>query len=43
VRAAARALGFAVGPDTVSPITGGKGNVEFLLSLRLPSPLASAG
>ena len=36
VRAAAAALGFAVGADTVSPITGGKGNVEFLLALRLP-------
>jgi 23S rRNA (cytidine1920-2'-O)/16S rRNA (cytidine1409-2'-O)-methyltransferase len=37
VRAAAGALGYEVGPDTVSPITGGKGNVEFLLSLRLPA------
>jgi 23S rRNA (cytidine1920-2'-O)/16S rRNA (cytidine1409-2'-O)-methyltransferase len=37
VRAAAAAAGFTVGADTVSPITGGKGNVEFLLSLRLPS------
>jgi 23S rRNA (cytidine1920-2'-O)/16S rRNA (cytidine1409-2'-O)-methyltransferase len=36
VRATAAELGFAVGADTVSPITGGKGNVEFLLSLRLP-------
>jgi 23S rRNA (cytidine1920-2'-O)/16S rRNA (cytidine1409-2'-O)-methyltransferase len=36
VRAAATELGFTVGADTVSPITGGKGNVEFLLSLRLP-------
>jgi 23S rRNA (cytidine1920-2'-O)/16S rRNA (cytidine1409-2'-O)-methyltransferase len=35
VRAVARELGFEVGADTVSPITGGKGNVEFLLSLRL--------
>ena len=32
VRAAADALGFEVGADTVSPITGGKGNVEFLLA-----------
>jgi len=37
VRAAAGVLGFEVGPDTVSPITGGKGNVEFLLLLRLPA------
>ena len=37
VRAAAGALGFEVGADTVSPITGGKGNVEFLLALRLPA------
>jgi len=37
VRAAAAAAGYTVGPDTVSPITGGKGNVEFLLSLRLPA------
>src|SRR5450432_1694958 len=37
IRAAAGALGFEVGADTVSPITGGKGNVEFLLSLRLPA------
>jgi 23S rRNA (cytidine1920-2'-O)/16S rRNA (cytidine1409-2'-O)-methyltransferase len=36
VRAAAAALGYAVGADTVSPITGGKGNVEFLLALRAP-------
>jgi 23S rRNA (cytidine1920-2'-O)/16S rRNA (cytidine1409-2'-O)-methyltransferase len=36
VRAAAAALGYDVGADTVSPITGGKGNVEFLLSLRTP-------
>jgi 23S rRNA (cytidine1920-2'-O)/16S rRNA (cytidine1409-2'-O)-methyltransferase len=33
---AARALGFAVCGDTRSPITGGKGNVEFLLYLRVP-------
>ena len=37
VAAAARALGFAVMGETTSPITGGKGNVEFLLHLRLPS------
>src|SRR4051794_9522243 len=37
IRAAAGALGFQVGADTVSPITGGKGNVEFLLALRLPA------
>jgi 23S rRNA (cytidine1920-2'-O)/16S rRNA (cytidine1409-2'-O)-methyltransferase len=36
VAAAARALGFAVLGETTSPITGGKGNVEFLLHLRLP-------
>jgi len=32
----ARALGYTVLADTVSPITGGKGNVEFLLHLRAP-------
>jgi len=36
VSAAARALGFTVQGETTSPITGGKGNVEFLLHLRLP-------
>jgi 23S rRNA (cytidine1920-2'-O)/16S rRNA (cytidine1409-2'-O)-methyltransferase len=36
VRAAAVALGYAAIGDTVSPITGGKGNVEFLLHLRAP-------
>jgi 23S rRNA (cytidine1920-2'-O)/16S rRNA (cytidine1409-2'-O)-methyltransferase len=36
VREAAAGLGYTVGADTVSPITGGKGNVEFLLFLRLP-------
>ena len=36
VRAAAAALGYAVGADTVSPITGTKGNQEFLLELRTP-------
>ena len=33
----ARTLGYGVIGDTVSPITGGKGNVEFLLHLRAPS------
>jgi len=42
VRAAAAALGYDVGADTVSPITGGKGNVEFLLSLRTPPAAARA-
>ena len=37
VAATARALGYEVLGDTVSPITGGKGNVEFLLNLRAPS------
>jgi 23S rRNA (cytidine1920-2'-O)/16S rRNA (cytidine1409-2'-O)-methyltransferase len=36
VSAAAAALGYSVRGDTVSPITGGKGNVEFLLHLRTP-------
>jgi 23S rRNA (cytidine1920-2'-O)/16S rRNA (cytidine1409-2'-O)-methyltransferase len=36
VASAAQALGFAVLGDTTSPITGGKGNVEFLLHLRVP-------
>jgi 23S rRNA (cytidine1920-2'-O)/16S rRNA (cytidine1409-2'-O)-methyltransferase len=36
VAAAARALGFAVLGETTSPITGGKGNVEFLIHFRLP-------
>jgi len=36
VRAAAVALGYAAVADTVSPITGGKGNVEYLLHLRAP-------
>jgi 23S rRNA (cytidine1920-2'-O)/16S rRNA (cytidine1409-2'-O)-methyltransferase len=35
IRAAAAALGYQVLGDTVSPITGGKGNVEFLLHLRV--------
>jgi len=33
---AARALGFSVHGETRSPITGGKGNVEFLLYLSAP-------
>jgi 23S rRNA (cytidine1920-2'-O)/16S rRNA (cytidine1409-2'-O)-methyltransferase len=37
VRAAAAALGYEVGPDTASPITGGKGNIEYLLALRTPA------
>lgn len=36
VRAAADDLGYQLGRDTVSPITGGKGNVELLLELRAP-------
>jgi 23S rRNA (cytidine1920-2'-O)/16S rRNA (cytidine1409-2'-O)-methyltransferase len=35
--AAAQALGFTVAGETTSPITGGKGNVEFLLHLRCPN------
>ncbi len=37
VAKSALSLGFAVLGETTSPITGGKGNVEFLLHLRLPS------
>jgi 23S rRNA (cytidine1920-2'-O)/16S rRNA (cytidine1409-2'-O)-methyltransferase len=36
VAAAGRRLGYTIVGDTVSPITGGKGNVEFLLHLRTP-------
>jgi 23S rRNA (cytidine1920-2'-O)/16S rRNA (cytidine1409-2'-O)-methyltransferase len=36
VRAAAAALGYDVRGDTVSPITGGKGNIELLLHLAAP-------
>jgi 23S rRNA (cytidine1920-2'-O)/16S rRNA (cytidine1409-2'-O)-methyltransferase len=36
VARSAQALGFAVLGHTPSPITGGKGNVEFLLHLRAP-------
>lgn len=38
VAAAACAQGFTLLGHTVSPITGGKGNVEFLLGLRTPAP-----
>jgi 23S rRNA (cytidine1920-2'-O)/16S rRNA (cytidine1409-2'-O)-methyltransferase len=37
VVAHAQTLGYAVLGETVSPITGGKGNVEFLLWLRAPA------
>jgi 23S rRNA (cytidine1920-2'-O)/16S rRNA (cytidine1409-2'-O)-methyltransferase len=37
VRAAALALGYEARGDTVSPITGGKGNVELLLHLLAPA------
>jgi 23S rRNA (cytidine1920-2'-O)/16S rRNA (cytidine1409-2'-O)-methyltransferase len=36
IAAAARELGFVVTGETTSPITGGKGNVEFLLGLLRP-------
>lgn len=36
VAAKARALGYAVRGETLSPITGGKGNVEYLLHLTAP-------
>jgi 23S rRNA (cytidine1920-2'-O)/16S rRNA (cytidine1409-2'-O)-methyltransferase len=36
VRDAAVALGYQALGDTVSPITGGKGNVEFLIHLVAP-------
>lgn len=36
VAAAARGLGFVVRAQATSPITGGKGNVEFLLHLEAP-------
>ncbi len=36
VAEAARTLGFAVLGETTSPITGGKGNVEYLIHLRRP-------
>jgi 23S rRNA (cytidine1920-2'-O)/16S rRNA (cytidine1409-2'-O)-methyltransferase len=37
VREAALGLGYAAVADTVSPIRGGKGNVELLLYLRAPA------
>ncbi|HEX4405834.1 MAG TPA: TlyA family RNA methyltransferase [Polyangia bacterium] len=37
VRATAVALGYAALGDTTSPITGGKGNIEYLLHLRAPN------
>jgi 23S rRNA (cytidine1920-2'-O)/16S rRNA (cytidine1409-2'-O)-methyltransferase len=43
VAAAAAALGYQVVGDTVSPITGGKGNVELLLHLRTPVPAPAPG
>jgi predicted rRNA methylase YqxC with S4 and FtsJ domains len=36
VSAAAATLGYEVCGQTESPITGAKGNVEFLLLLRTP-------
>jgi len=38
VAATARELGYTVRGDTVSPITGGKGNIEYLLYLTAPAP-----
>jgi len=43
VAATAKTLGYAVLADTVSPITGGKGNVELLLHLRTPGPAVAPG
>jgi 23S rRNA (cytidine1920-2'-O)/16S rRNA (cytidine1409-2'-O)-methyltransferase len=37
VRAAAETFGFAALGETTSPITGGKGNIEYLLHLRAPN------
>jgi 23S rRNA (cytidine1920-2'-O)/16S rRNA (cytidine1409-2'-O)-methyltransferase len=37
VKAAAGELGYQILGETTSPITGGKGNVEFLLHLRCPT------
>ena len=37
IEAAASALGYEVLGRTTSPITGGKGNIEFLLHLRAPA------
>jgi hypothetical protein len=42
VAAVATALGYTVAGETTSPITGGKGNIEFLLSLRCPLTRAPA-
>ena len=39
---AAAGLGYAVLGRTTSPITGGKGNVEFLLHLRTPAPASAS-
>jgi 23S rRNA (cytidine1920-2'-O)/16S rRNA (cytidine1409-2'-O)-methyltransferase len=39
----AASLGYLVLGDTTSPITGGKGNIEFLLHLRAPLFLTPAG
>lgn len=38
VVAAAQAIGFAMLGETTSPITGGKGNVEYLIHLRSGNP-----
>ncbi len=38
IEAAASSLGYDVLGRTTSPITGGKGNIEFLLYLRAPAP-----
>jgi len=43
VAAAARELGFAVLGETTSPITGGKGNVEFLLHIQAASQNSKGG
>ena len=43
IRAAATALGYDALADTVSPITGGKGNVEFLLHLRVTAAAQAGG
>jgi 23S rRNA (cytidine1920-2'-O)/16S rRNA (cytidine1409-2'-O)-methyltransferase len=43
VRASAAALGYQVRGDTVSPLTGVKGNIEFLLHLRVTGLGETAG
>jgi 23S rRNA (cytidine1920-2'-O)/16S rRNA (cytidine1409-2'-O)-methyltransferase len=43
VAEAARGLGLAVLGETTSPITGQKGNVEFLLHLRVPGAPGGGG